>query len=78
MVESLPTDAGDTGSFPGPGRSHMPRSEPWPLSLRARSLCSAMVEATTVRVTLEAGSGEGRIKLEYFDWFFQLRGSIIF
>ncbi|XP_054944789.1 interferon-inducible double-stranded RNA-dependent protein kinase activator A isoform X1 [Physeter macrocephalus] len=41
-----------TGSCPGPGRSHMPRSgwarEPWPLSLRVRSLCSATGEATTV------------------------------
>ena len=26
VVESLPADSGDTGSSPGPGRSHMPRS----------------------------------------------------
>ena len=26
VVESLPANAGDTGSSPGPGRSHMPRS----------------------------------------------------
>ena len=26
VVESLPASAGDTGSSPGPGRSHMPRS----------------------------------------------------
>ena len=48
MVESPPADAGDTGSCPGPGRSHMSRSswarEPWPLSLR-----SATGEAPTVR-----------------------------
>ena len=25
-VENLPANAGDTGSSPGPGRSHMPRS----------------------------------------------------
>ena len=53
VVESPPADAGDTGSCLGPGRSHMPRSgwarEPWPLSLRVRSLCSAMGETTTVR-----------------------------
>ena len=53
VVESPPADAGDTGSCPGPGRSHMPRSgwarEPWRLSLRIRSLCSATGEATTVR-----------------------------
>ena len=51
--ESPPADAGDTGSCPGPGRSHMTRSgwarEPWPLSLRVQRLCSAMGEATTVR-----------------------------
>ena len=53
VVESPPADAGDTSSCPGLGRSHMPQSswarEPWPLSLRVRSLCSAMGEATTVR-----------------------------
>ena len=26
VVGSLPANAGDTGSSPGPGRSHMPRS----------------------------------------------------
>ena len=26
VVKSPPTNAGDTGSSPGPGRSHMPRS----------------------------------------------------
>ena len=45
VVESLPANAGDTGSSPGPGRSHMPRSnwarEPQLLSLRIWSLCSA-------------------------------------
>ena len=53
VVGSPPAEAGDTGSCPGPGRSHMPRSgcarEPWPLSLRVRSLCSATREAETVR-----------------------------
>ncbi|XP_029088159.1 ankyrin repeat and SOCS box protein 3 isoform X1 [Monodon monoceros] len=42
VVESPPADAGDTGSCPGLGRSHMPRSgcarEPWPQGLRVRSL----------------------------------------
>ena len=45
VVESLPADAGDTGSSPGLGGSHMPRSnwacEPQLLSLRVWSLCSA-------------------------------------
>ena len=27
VVENLPADAGDTGSSPGLGRSHMPRSD---------------------------------------------------
>ena len=39
MVESLPANAGDTGSSPGLGGSHMPRSdwarEPQLLSLRS-------------------------------------------
>ena len=43
VVESLPASAGDTGSSPGLGRSHMPWSgwarEPQLLSLRAWSLC---------------------------------------
>ena len=45
VVESLPANAEDTGSSPGLGRSHMPRSneacEPQLLSLRVWSLCSA-------------------------------------
>ena len=53
VVESLPANAGDTGSSPGLGRSHMPRSGwargPQLLSLRVWSLCSASREATTVR-----------------------------
>ena len=53
VVESLPASAGDTGSSPGLGRSHMPRSnwarEPQLLSLRVWSLCSATREAVIVR-----------------------------
>ena len=53
VVENLPTNAGETGSSPGLGRSHMPRSnwarEPQLLSLRAWSLCSATREAAIVR-----------------------------
>ncbi|KAJ8788374.1 hypothetical protein J1605_000430 [Eschrichtius robustus] len=49
VVESLPANAGDTGSRPGLGGSHMPRSgwarEPQLLSLRIWSLCSATREA---------------------------------
>ena len=53
MVKNLPANAGDTGSSPGLGRSHMPWSnwarEPQLLSLRVWSLCSATREAATVR-----------------------------
>ena len=53
MVENLPANAGDAGSSPGLGRSHMPRSnwarEPQLLSLRVWRLCSATREAAIVR-----------------------------
>ena len=53
MVGSLPANAGDTGSGPSLGRSHMPQSnwarEPQLLSLRVWSLCPATREAVTVR-----------------------------
>ena len=53
VVENLPAHAGDTGSSPGLGRSHMPRSnwarEPQLLSLRVWSLCSTTREATIIR-----------------------------
>ena len=53
VVESLPADAGDTGSSPGLGGSHVPRSgwarEPQLLSLRVWSLCSTTREAAMVR-----------------------------
>ena len=53
VVENLLANAGDTGSSPGLGRSHMPRSnwarEPQLLSLHVWSLCSATREAAIVR-----------------------------
>ena len=53
VVENLPANAGDTGSSPGLGRSHMPWSnwarEPQLLSLRIWSLCSTIRETATVR-----------------------------
>ena len=53
VVENPPANAGDTGSSPGLGRSHVPRSnwarEPQLLSLRVWSLCSATREAAIVR-----------------------------
>ena len=53
VVENPPANARDTGSSPGLGRSHMPRSgwarEPQLLSLRVWSLCSPTREAAIVR-----------------------------
>ena len=53
VVGNLPAYAGDTGSSPGLGGSHMPRSnwarEPQLLSLRVWSLCSATREAAMMR-----------------------------
>ena len=53
MVGNLLADAGDMGSSPGLGGSHVPRSgwacEPQLLGLRVWSLCSATGEATIVR-----------------------------
>ena len=53
VVENLPANAGDTGSGPGLGGYHMPRSkwarEPQLLSLRVWSLCPAAGEAAMVR-----------------------------
>ena len=52
VVENPPANAGDMGSSPGLGRSHMPQSnwarEPQLLSLHIWSLCSATREAATV------------------------------
>ena len=47
VVESLPADAGDTGSSPGLGGSHMPWSN-WAREPQLLSLCSTR-EATIVR-----------------------------
>ena len=53
VVENLPANAGDTGSTPGLGRSHMPQSswarEPQLLSLRVWSLCPATGGAAIVK-----------------------------
>ena len=62
VVENLPANAGDMGSSPGLGRSHMPWSnwacEPQLLSLRVWSLCTATREAAIVRgprTTMKSG-----------------------
>ena len=69
VVENLPANAGDMGSSPGLGRSHMPRSnwahEPQLLSLRVWSLCSTTGEATIVRGPRTAmKSGPRSLQLE--------------
>ena len=69
MVESLPADVRRTGSSPGLGRSHMPRSdwahEPQLLSLRVWSLCSATREAAIARGRCTAmKSGPHLLQLE--------------
>ena len=65
VVENLPANAGDTGSSPGLGRSHMPQSnwarEPQLLSLRLWSLCSATREATIVRGPRTAMKSDPRL-----------------
>ena len=62
VVGNLPANAGDAGSSPGLGGSHMPRSnwacEPQLLSLRVWSLCSATRGAAIVRdprTTMKSG-----------------------
>ena len=64
VVGSLPANAGDTGSRPGLGRSHMPRSswarEPQLLSLRVWSLCPATGGAAIEkgpRTAMKSGPG---------------------
>ena len=53
VVENLPANVRDTGSSPGLGGFHVPRSNearvPQLLSLRVWSLCSATGEAAMVR-----------------------------
>ena len=53
VVENLPANAGDAGSSPGLGGSHVPLSnwarEPQLLSLRIWSLCSATRVATIMK-----------------------------
>ena len=65
VVENLPANAGDTGSSPLLGRSHMSRSnwarEPQLLSLSVWSLCSATSEAAIVRGPCTAMKSDPRL-----------------
>ena len=57
MVDNLPANAGDTGSSPGLGGSHMPRSnwarEPQLLSLRSATREAAIMRGP--RITMKSG-----------------------
>ena len=69
VVENLPANAGHTGSCPGLGGSHMPRSgwacEPRLLSLRVWSPCSSTGEAAIVRgLSTAMRSGPRLLQLE--------------
>ena len=65
MVEGLPANAGDAGSSPGLGGSHMPRSswahEPQLLSLCVWSLYSATREAAIVGGPCTVMRGDTRL-----------------
>ena len=68
VVENLPANAGNTGSSPGLGGSHMLWSgwarEPQLLSLRVWSLCSATREAAIVRDPRTVMKSGPRLPLE--------------
>ena len=57
-VENLPANAGDTGSSPGPGRSHMLRSN-WARAPQLLSLCSRAREPQLL--SLNATTTEARV-----------------
>ena len=57
VVENLPAEAGDTGSSPGPGGSHMPRSN-WAREPQLLGLCSRACEPQLL--SLSATTTEAR------------------
>ena len=54
VVKNLPANAGDTGSSPGPGRSHMPRSD--------LSLCATTTEPSRLEPELHNERSHGNEK----------------
>ena len=79
MVENLPANAGDMGSSPGLGRSHMPRSN-WArelqlLSLCVWSLCPATGGAAIVRGPRTAMKSGPRTTMKSGPRLLQLRES---
>ena len=61
VIKNLPANAGDTGSSPGPGGSHMPRSswarEPQLLSLRPRARESQLLKPACLEPLLRNNKG---------------------
>ena len=57
VVKNPPANAGDTGSSPGPGRSHMPRSN-YARAPQLLSLCSRACEPQLL--SLRATTNEAR------------------
>ena len=57
VVKNLPANAGDMGSSPGPGRSHMPQSN-WARASQLLSLCSRAREPQLL--SLRATTTEAR------------------
>ena len=54
MVKNLPANAGDTGSIPGPGGSHMPQGN----QIRAPQVRSLCPEPGAMEPVSRAGSHE--------------------
>ena len=58
MVKNLPANEGDTGSSPGPGRSHMP----WGNQARVPQLLSLCSKARVLQLlSLRATTTEARV-----------------
>ena len=52
MVKNLPASAGDTGSIPNPGRSHVPQSS-WAGVPQLLSVCPRAQEPRLLKPALE-------------------------
>ena len=69
VVKNPPANAGDTGSSPGPGRSHMPRSNqarvPQLLSLRSRAHEPQLPKAAGLEPVLRNKRSHRNEKLAY-------------
>ena len=61
MVKHLPANAGDMGSIPGPGRSHMPSSNQACVPAAAQSVHVEPVLHTREAPTMRSRSVAGRV-----------------